>query len=73
LFDLARMLKLPASEFAEALQKHQLRQKIKSDFSGGVRNGVNGTPTSFVNAQRFDGSHHFDSPVKAIEDADPAL
>ena len=29
--------------------------RIQADFSGGVRSGVNGTPTFFVNGARFDG------------------
>ncbi len=29
--------------------------RIEADFSGGVRSGVNGTPTFFVNGARFDG------------------
>ena len=32
---------------------HALR--VKEDFRGGARNGVNGTPTFFVNGVRFDG------------------
>lgn len=30
-------------------------QKIEQDFSGGVRSGVNGTPTLFINGLRYDG------------------
>ena len=30
-------------------------ERIQADFSGGVRSGVNGTPTFFVNGARFDG------------------
>ena len=29
--------------------------RIQSDFAGGVRSGVNGTPTFFVNDERYDG------------------
>jgi protein-disulfide isomerase len=29
--------------------------RIQADFSGGVRSGVNGTPTFFVNGERYDG------------------
>lgn len=29
--------------------------RIRQDFIGGVRSGVNGTPTLFVNGQRYDG------------------
>ena len=31
-------------------------QSIREDFLGGVRSGVNGTPTLFINGQRYDGS-----------------
>ncbi|WP_414476057.1 DsbA family protein [Microvirga sp. M2] len=30
-------------------------QRIREDFLSGVRSGVNGTPTLFVNGQRYDG------------------
>jgi protein-disulfide isomerase len=29
--------------------------RIQADFSGGVRSGVNGTPTFFLNGVRYDG------------------
>jgi protein-disulfide isomerase len=29
--------------------------RIEADFTGGVRSGVNGTPTFFVNGVRYDG------------------
>jgi protein-disulfide isomerase len=29
--------------------------RIQADFAGGVRSGVNGTPTFFVNGERYDG------------------
>ena len=30
-------------------------ERVEADFSGGVRSGVNGTPTFFVNGARYDG------------------
>lgn len=30
-------------------------KKVRGDFSGGIRSGVNGTPTFFINGARFDG------------------
>jgi protein-disulfide isomerase len=30
-------------------------ERIKADFASGVRSGVNGTPTFFINGTRFDG------------------
>jgi protein-disulfide isomerase len=32
------------------------RRKVRDDFRGGVRSGVNGTPTLFVNGFRYDGN-----------------
>src|SRR5215472_11073647 len=29
--------------------------RIREDFRGGARNGVNGTPTFFINGERYDG------------------
>jgi len=40
--------------------------KIESDFMGGVRSGVNGTPTLFINGVRYDGPRDVDSLVEAL-------
>jgi protein-disulfide isomerase len=34
---------------------HAYLPRIREDFMGGVRSGVNGTPTFFINGSRFDG------------------
>jgi protein-disulfide isomerase len=34
---------------------------------GGVRSGVNGTPSFFINGHRHDGPFEFDDLVEAIE------
>jgi protein-disulfide isomerase len=33
----------------------ELTARVREDFLGGVRSGVNGTPTFFINGERFDG------------------
>lgn len=40
--------------------------KIEADFSGGVRSGVNGTPTLFINGARYDGARDADSLVAVL-------
>jgi len=42
---------------------------VSADFSGGVRSGVNGTPTFYINCQRYDAPMDYDSMVGAIETA----
>jgi len=58
----AHALGLPATAFGEAVSGHY-DAKIESDFSGGVRSGVNGTPCLFINGQRYDGPRDYDTLV----------
>ena len=41
--------------------------RVREDFLGGVRSGVNGTPTFFINGARYDGPRDMDSMVAALE------
>jgi protein-disulfide isomerase len=43
--------------------------RVQSDFGSGVRSGVHGTPTFFVNGQRFDGRWDFEGLMAAIQRA----
>jgi protein-disulfide isomerase len=65
---LTRALGLPMQELEEALQNRVFLPKIQSDFSGGVRSGVNGTPSFFIGERRFDGVPDAGSLVAAIDD-----
>jgi protein-disulfide isomerase len=40
--------------YAEVLEGVH-RPRVREDFRSGVRSGVNGTPTFFINGQRYDG------------------
>jgi len=51
-----------------ALENHQFLPRIKEDFMGGVRSGVNGTPTFFINGERYEESWEFEDMVAAIEE-----
>jgi protein-disulfide isomerase len=60
LLDFAEELKLDLKEFAKDWKSNEVLDKIESDFESGVRSGVNGTPTFFVNDQillSYDGSY----------------
>ena len=48
-------LGLDEDDMAGALESGKYEQRVRDDFMGGVRSGVNGTPTFFVNGERFDG------------------
>jgi protein-disulfide isomerase len=67
LFALAGALGLSETRLREALASRQFLPKVRSDFSGGVRSGVNGTPTFFINGVRHEGSYSLDDLTEAIE------
>jgi protein-disulfide isomerase len=68
----ATRLGLDAEAFAADVAGHRHERKIREDFMSGVRSGVNGTPTFFVNGVRHDGGYDLDSLLDAIGAAAPA-
>jgi protein-disulfide isomerase len=60
---------LDADRFAVDLGGHSFAERVREDFMSGVRSGVNGTPTFFVNGRRHDGPWNADDLVAAIERA----
>jgi protein-disulfide isomerase len=40
---------------------------VREDFLSGVRSGVNGTPTFFVNGVRHDGGYDLESLLGAVQ------
>ncbi|HUK30176.1 MAG TPA: thioredoxin domain-containing protein [Candidatus Acidoferrum sp.] len=65
--ELAKKLNLATAELLMSLQKREFKEKVRADFSGGVRSGVNGTPTFFINGQRHDAAFDYEVLVAAIE------
>jgi protein-disulfide isomerase len=57
---------IPAEEMHQALAGHNYADRIREDFLSGVRSGVNGTPTFFINGVRHDGSYDLDTLLEAI-------
>jgi protein-disulfide isomerase len=53
--------------FAADLAEHRHAPKIREDFLSGVRSGVNGTPTFFVNGVRHDGGYDLESMLEAVQ------
>jgi protein-disulfide isomerase len=67
LFQLAQQLQLDLEKLRQALASKEFEPRVRADFRGGVRSGVNGTPTFFINGQRHDGAYDYASLVEAIE------
>jgi protein-disulfide isomerase len=49
----------PATQFVE--------YRVEADFNSGVRSGVRGTPTLFINGKRYHGTVSVGDPLTALE------
>ena len=65
----AGQLGLDLERFASDLQQHTHQPRVREDFMSGIRSGVNGTPTFFVNGVRHNGGYDTESLLTAIREA----
>lgn len=61
-------LGLDAEAIAADLETHRYADRVRADFLGGMRSGVNGTPMFFVNGVRHDGGYGL-ADLLAVADA----
>jgi protein-disulfide isomerase len=52
----AKSIGLDMQQFARDLADPAITKRVRDDFRSGVQSGVNGTPTFFMNGERYDGS-----------------
>jgi protein-disulfide isomerase len=64
----ARKLGLDTQKFEREIAQHVYQKRIKEDFMSGVKSGVNGTPTFYVNGVRHDGEAVAKALVEALEE-----
>jgi protein-disulfide isomerase len=69
LHDYAEQLGLDVDAFDGDLARHVHAERVREDFMSGVRSGVNGTPTFYINGSRHDGGYELESLVAALEQA----
>jgi protein-disulfide isomerase len=67
IFLIGAELGLPEAAMRNALETGQYRKKVRDDFTSGIRSGVNGTPTFFINGVRYDGAYDYASLVAGIQ------
>lgn len=67
LIELTQTIGLPIKDLEIALENEKYVSKIQKDFLGGVRSGVNGTPTFFINGNRYNGPIEYDDLFSAID------
>jgi protein-disulfide isomerase len=62
----ASVLGLDSSRLVNEVMTHAHERRVREDFSGGVRSGVNGTPAFFINGVRYDGPRDMESMIAAL-------
>jgi protein-disulfide isomerase len=61
LIEHAAALQLDVAKFAEELENDTYAARVQEDVASGVRSGVNGTPTFFINGKRRNGGYDLES------------
>lgn len=66
LAEYAAILRLDASRLITEVTANAYAGRVREDFSSGLRSGVNGTPTFFINGVRYDGPRAIEPMVAAL-------
>jgi protein-disulfide isomerase len=66
---LAKKLGLSQPDLEASLEAGTRSERVRADFSGGVRSGVNGTPTFYINGIRHEASFDFETLSAALQHA----
>ncbi|MDA4136226.1 MAG: DsbA family protein [Thaumarchaeota archaeon] len=67
-----KKLKLDSTKIAREVAQQAHSARIQEDYMSGIRSGVNGTPTFFINGVRYDGYPEFGPLVSALKEAGKA-
>ena len=55
--------------FEADMSSERFARRVREDFRSGIRSGVNGTPTFFINEIRYNGDHTLEAMQAALEAA----
>lgn len=69
LYDFANAIGLDMKRFKHDMQDHTYEGKVQEDFMSGVRSGVNGTPSFFINGRQYEGPVDIDAMTQALQGA----
>jgi protein-disulfide isomerase len=63
----AKRIGLDLRKFKNDVRQDVVENRIKEDRQSGIRSGINGTPTFYINGTRYDDSPDHDSMLAALE------
>lgn len=67
LVDFARVLGLDIEQFIDDMGSDDGAVRVRRNFVSGIRSGVSGTPTFYINSRRHDDLYDYQTLKKAIE------
>lgn len=63
----AEQLRLDVDQFRKDLEQHTYAEAVKQDMLRAIDDGVNGTPTLFINGERYDGRRTRDALLEVLK------
>lgn len=66
-YEFAASLGMDMEKFRADLEGDEVRERVEEDIAQGRANGVRGTPTVFIDGQRYDDSWEFHALLEALE------
>jgi protein-disulfide isomerase len=69
LIRLARFLHMDPKSFQTDLEDPRLFETVESNFESGIISGVNGTPSFYINGDKYNGPYSFQSLTHALDQA----
>ncbi|HUV92506.1 MAG TPA: Na+/H+ antiporter NhaA, partial [Anaerolineales bacterium] len=67
LIQYAAEIGLDVGQFEHELKEGVYSEHVSEDFHSGIQSGVNGTPSFFINGERYEGAWDLESLIEAIE------
>jgi protein-disulfide isomerase len=64
----AQELSLDLERFERELAERSYQSRVKQSFRNGIGDGVNGTPTIFINGVRYDGPRDYETLLAVIKE-----
>ncbi|HTG02323.1 MAG TPA: thioredoxin domain-containing protein [Nitrospirota bacterium] len=63
----AKRIGLDLAKFANDIKQDVVTNRIREDRQSGIRSGINGTPTFYINGMRYDGPPDYNALLEALE------
>jgi protein-disulfide isomerase len=63
----AKRIGLNVEQFGNDIKQRVVEKRIKEDRQSGIRSGVNGTPTFYINGTRYDAAPDYASLLAALK------